>query len=308
MPELPEVETVRRGLEPYMLGRTITQLQLNRGDLRFPFPLDFAARLTGAHIVAVRRRAKYLLVHVHRPDENSREQALAADGQKNKTMRDWVWISHLGMTGRFDIIPPGEAQPSATIEDGRYYSADAQKHVHVCLRLDDGTQIHYADPRRFGYMDLIAADQPYRPFVGMGPEPDAALCVEDVVGRLAGRASPIKTALLDQKIIAGLGNIYVCEALHHAQISPRRRAGTIGPKRAARLVPAIQQVIAEAIAAGGSSLRDFRHGDGSLGYFQHRFAVYDRAGAPCSRPSCVGIVQRIVQAGRSTFFCSRCQR
>ncbi len=294
MPELPEVETVRRGLAPYLEGRVIKKIRLNRADLRFPFPEDFCDHLTGAEIIALRRRAKYLLFDLQ-----------CARGDRR------LWISHLGMTGRFELSSPeagkrGDA--NADFADAHYYQHDTAKHVHLELICDDGTYLRYADPRRFGYMDLISHNQPYPAFDAMGPEPDDQLQLDDLLARLAGRNTPIKTALLDQKIIAGLGNIYVCEALHHAQISPRRRAGGLGPVRMARLVPAIQQVIAEALEAGGSTLRDFRHSDGSLGYFQHRFAVYDRAGAPCLRPACTGIVQRIVQAGRSTFFCGHCQK
>jgi len=293
MPELPEVETVRRGLAPHMTGRIIRHLTLNRPDLRFPFPQHFKDRLTGARIQQVSRRAKYLLIHV---EDAGGDEA--------------IWLSHLGMTGRFEIRPGGDG-PAPALDAHFYAQAQSEavaKHVHVQMELDDGTHIHYADPRRFGYMDLFPADTPYPAFVRMGPEPDAHLTFEDFYPRLTQRGLPIKSALLNQGVIAGLGNIYVCEALFRAGISPRRKANRLGPVRVARLIPAIQDVIAEAIAAGGSTLRDFRHSDGALGYFQHRFAVYDRAGAPCLQSDCTGIVQRIVQSGRSTFFCPHCQR
>jgi formamidopyrimidine-DNA glycosylase len=289
MPELPEVETVRRGLEPAMTQRRIATVDQQRPDLRFPFPDQFADQLQGALITRLDRRAKYLLIHI-----------------KTRAGVDMVWLSHLGMTGRFAI----EREQSST-QPGQFHNqADGGAHRHLILQLDDATRIVYIDPRRFGFMDLLSTAElaRYRGLKNLGPEPDADLTPEILAPRLAGKKTPIKSALLDQRVISGLGNIYVCEALFRAGISPRRQARTIGTQRLARLVPAIIAVIEEAIAAGGSTLRDFKHEDGSLGYFQHRFAVYDRADAPCSRDGCGGTIRRIVQAGRSSFYCGQCQK
>lgn len=293
MPELPEVETVRRGLEPWLTDATIKAVTLNRADLRFAFPDDFAGRLAGRRIVALGRRAKYLL-------------ATLSDGA--------VWLSHLGMTGSFSVRDRALAEPS------RYRpGAAAGKHEHVVVALDHPRhgplELVYADPRRFGFMDLFAAGAPNRYLDLLGPEPlGNALNVPDLAARLAARRTSIKAALLDQRVVAGLGNIYVCEALHRAGIAPQRMAPTLvdarGRPRAAleRLVPAIRAVLDEALAAGGSTLRDFRSADGTPGYFQHRFSVYDRAGAPCPTPGCAGVIVRTVQSGRSSFHCPRCQR
>lgn len=289
MPELPEVETVRRGLAPFLEGRRISHVTLNREDLRFPFPEQFAARLTGAHVRQLKRRAKYLLAEIVTAEQE-----------------EWIWITHLGMTGRFSI----EGRASSA-QPGRFHNQlDGGCHRHVHIQIQDGPALVYIDPRRFGFMELYRAEalSNYRGFAKLGPEPDANLQVDMLQDRLRGKKTPIKSALLDQSVIAGLGNIYVCEALFLAGISPRRLAHNLGRQRISRLVPAIISVIDAAIRAGGSTLRDFRHGDGSLGYFQHHFSVYDRENEPCVRSGCDGTVQRLTQSGRSTFFCGRCQR
>lgn len=293
MPELPEVETVRRGLEPAMAGARIETADVRRADLRFPFPDRFAARLEGRTVTGLSRRAKYLLADLD-------------DGA--------VLVMHLGMSGAFRVEAEDEARMPGAFHHER---SKAAAHDHVVLHLSGGATVTYNDPRRFGFMTLIprAELEDHRFFRDLGVEPvgnrlDAAYLAE----ALKGRFMPLKAALLDQKIIAGLGNIYVCEALNRARLSPRREAGTIVTARgrpsvrAERLVTAVRDVIAEAIEAGGSSLRDYTQADGSLGYFQHRFRVYDREGEPCPTPGCRGIVSRIVQSGRSTFFCPVCQR
>ena len=297
MPELPEVETVCRGLAQFAEGRSIAEASLRRKDLRFPLPQNMAARLTGGTIRQIRRRAKYILVDID----------CAPDTQL-------VWLTHLGMSGRFTVLPTqGKRQKPGRFKHPIAGAAGdgTDKHDHVLIRLDDGTRLVYTDPRRFGYMDLMAAaavaDNPH--LRHLGPEPlgnqfDAAILHE----KLAGRRTPIKNALLDQHIVAGLGNIYVCEALYRAGISPRRLATNVGPQRLSRLVPAIRDVLTAAIEAGGSSLRDFAGAQGSAGYFQHNFDVYDRAGASCSTPSCNATIKRIVQSGRSSFYCPACQK
>ena len=283
MPELPEVETVRRGLLPAMEGKVIAQAHVNRPDLRWPFPDDMAKRLTGARILALRRRSKYLLL----------------DLDTGETL-----IIHLGMSGRMQI----DQSPQ-----GHFHQSVGQtaKHDHVIFDMDQGAQITFNDPRRFGAMDLIATDRwdSHWLLAKLGPEPLGNAFSEDhLISAFAGRRSPVKTVLLDQRVVAGLGNIYVCEALHRAGISPQRQAGRIAAQRIAQLVPVIRAVLSEAIAAGGSSLRDYRQTDGSLGYFQHTFHVYDRESCPCVTLDCDGTVQRIVQSGRSTFYCAQCQR
>jgi formamidopyrimidine-DNA glycosylase len=293
MPELPEVETVRRGLQPVMEGKRILGVVARRKDLRFPFPPRFAARLTGRTITALGRRAKYLMADLD-------------DGE--------VLVMHLGMTGRFIIELDGDKR-----EPGAFQTQIARHlaHDHVVLRMEGGAVVTYNDVRRFGFMALI----PRRDILShaltkdIGVEPlGNELTPAKLAELFAGRSTPLKAALLDQRLIAGLGNIYVSEALFRSGLSPRRAAGSIvakdgGPTaRAERLTGEIRLVLEEAIAAGGSTLRDFAHADGSLGYFQHRFKVYDRAGEPCPNPRCAGVVQRIVQAGRSTFFCGRCQK
>ena len=292
MPELPEVETVRRGLAPHMEGRTVTALELMRADLRFPFPDGFAALMQDAEIVALTRRGKYLLAAMQ------------------KAGRSFYWLSHLGMTGRFMVAPAA----GGSLEPGDYAhdiaAPVAAKHIHMRLTLSDGTRISYADPRRFGFMDVVMGTPESSPFLAqMGPEPlGNEFHIDGLLAACTGRKSPIKNTLLDQSVVAGLGNIYVCEALYDARISPKRLAANLGRKRAERLLPAIVGVLNRAIEAGGSSLRDFADSDGRMGYFQHQFWVYDRAGEACSRPECHASIARIVQSGRSSFYCPSCQR
>ena len=296
MPELPEVETVRRGLQPVLEGARIVRVEARRPDLRFPFPAKFARRLTGKTITALGRRAKYLTMHL--------------DGGP-------VLICHLGMSGSFRIET---ADDSATPGKSHHERSKDAKHDHVVFHLVSPTGVQsrvvFNDPRRFGFM-LFAeglADAPPM-LAGLGIEPTGnALDGALLASLLKGRRSPLKAALLDQKLIAGLGNIYVSEALWRAGLSPMREAGTIAgagkkaKEQSERLAEAIRSVIADAIAAGGSSLRDYVHTDGSLGYFQHSFAVYDREGEPCPTPGCRGHIERVVQSGRSTFYCRTCQR
>ncbi len=294
MPELPEVETVRRGLEPAMVGAVLEGVEQRRKDLRFPFPERFVDRLVGRRVDALGRRAKYLLA-----DLDSGE----------------VLVMHLGMTGRFTVERNGEA-PSAP-GDFRHAAGGNAVHDHVVFRLSNGFRITYNDARRFGFMALVEraelAEHPLFRHVGIEPLGNA-LDGATLARLFAGRAAPLKAALLDQRLVAGLGNIYVCEALHRAGLSPSRAAGTLARKdggptaRADRLAGVIREVLEEAVAAGGSTLRDYAHTDGSLGYFQHSFRVYDREGEPCTTSGCRGIVRRVVQSGRSTFFCSVCQR
>jgi formamidopyrimidine-DNA glycosylase len=279
MPELPEVETVRRGLAAVMAGRTLSRVEVRRGDLRRPLPAGFAARLEGRAVTAIDRRAKYLLFRLD-------------DGG--------VLLAHLGMSGRMVVSRRGVNAP---VEEAR--------HEHVVFFTDDGARIGFSDPRRFGLMDLTTAaalaDHPL--LRHLGPEPlDAAFDGAALGARLAGKRTPIKAALLDQRVVAGLGNIYVCEALHVAGLSPRRSALTVQGLRADRLASAIHGVLEDAIAAGGSSLRDYVTATGGLGYFQFSWRVYGREGDPCRDEGCGGTVSRLVQSGRSTFFCSRCQR
>ncbi|MGL4541017.1 MAG: bifunctional DNA-formamidopyrimidine glycosylase/DNA-(apurinic or apyrimidinic site) lyase [Polymorphobacter sp.] len=293
MPELPEVETVRRGLEPTLVGARVEKLLVRRKDLRFAFPERFAARVTGQRVEALTRRAKYLIA------ELSSGEGL---------------IMHLGMTGRFIIEAPG----SAPHEPGVFY-ADAGRHVihdHVVFELGTQGRITYNDVRRFGFMDLVPMAGLYQSkhFAGMGIEPlGNELSGDKLAALFAGKAAPLKAALLDQRLIAGLGNIYVCEALFRAGLHPELPAGVIATKtgrarpKAHELAQIIRDVLTEAIAAGGSTLRDFAHTDGSLGYFQHAFKVYDREGEACVTPGCGSKIERIVQSGRSTFFCRTCQ-
>ena len=293
MPELPEVETVRRGLLPVMEGRTIARATVNRPDLRWPFPPGMADRLTGARVEALRRRSKYIL----------------ADLSTGETL-----LIHLGMSGRMLISAPplsGEGAPRATLGEWHHHHPAPEKHDHVILDMDDGTRITFNDARRFGAMDLMptATAESHPLLAALGPEP-LGNAFNDVwlTQRLKGRNTPIKSALLDQHIIAGLGNIYVCETLYRARIHPARKAGRIATPRAAALVPIIRDVLAEAIVAGGSSLRDYRQADGELGYFQHSFQVYGREGQPCLTPGCTATIRRIVQSGRSSFYCPACQK
>lgn len=283
MPELPEVETVRRGLAPVMEGVAMSQVAVNRPDLRWPFPERMAERLQGQIVLRLRRRSKYIL----------------ADLGSGETL-----LIHLGMSGR--ILISGDPL-------GRFVHDHPapEKHDHVVFDMAGGARVTFNDPRRFGAMDLMATDRAAaHPLLAkLGPEPLGNEFSESyLVAALKTRNTPIKSALLDQKIVAGLGNIYVCEALFRTGISPRRKARALSSVRAARLVPAIRAVLTEAIAAGGSSLKDFRQADGELGYFQHSFDVYGREGQPCRTPECAGTVVRIVQSGRSSFYCPVCQR
>lgn len=283
MPELPEVETVRRGLAPAMEGRVIARAEIRRPDLRWPFPERMAERLEGARISHLGRRSKYLLVTLDRGE---------------------TLIVHLGMSGRMLL----EGAPTA---DYVHEHAAPEKHDHVVFHLDNGARITFNDPRRFGAMDLATSDaiDSHWLLAKLGPEPLGNEFDEShLVAAFRGRNMPVKSALLDQRIVAGLGNIYVCEALHLAGISPRRKAGQIAAPRVRALVPAIRETLAKAIEAGGSSLRDYRQADGALGYFQHSFRVYDREGSPCVTPGCPGTIRRIVQSGRSSFYCATCQR
>lgn len=292
MPELPEVETVRRGLAPLLEGARIAGVRLNRKDLRFPFPDGFAEALTGATIENAGRRAKYLLFRL-------------------STGR--TWLSHLGMTGSFRFAEFSFKQPS------RYYEpALDKKHDHVVLDLEHPREgplrLIYSDARRFGFMDLFAREQDCPYLAGLGPEPlGNGFNAAEMAERFRGKTAPMKAALLDQRVVAGLGNIYVSEALHRAHILPTLPAGRLVLKsgrpsrRLDLLADGVRTVLTEAIAAGGSTLRDFRAADGGSGYFQHRFAVYDRAGEPCPTPLCRGTVARIVQSGRSSFYCPVCQ-
>jgi formamidopyrimidine-DNA glycosylase len=283
MPELPEVETVRRGLLPVMEGRLILQAQVNRPDLRWPLPPRMAERLTGQRVLALRRRSKYIL----------------ADLSSEETL-----LIHLGMSGRMLVS-------GAMLGQFHHAHPAPQKHDHVILDLEEGGRVTFNDARRFGAMDLVgtAVAETHPLLAALGPEPlgnrfDAAY----LTSALAGRRTPIKAALLDQHLVAGLGNIYVCETLFRAGLSPLRLAGDLTPDQAEGLVPVIRDVLSEAIAAGGSSLRDFRQADGELGYFQHAFRVYDREGEACLSPGCGGAITRVVQSGRSTYFCPQCQR
>ena len=279
MPELPEVETVRRGLIPMLVGRRITRLQQRRKDLRMPMPKNFAARVEGRTVRGIDRRAKYLLIRLD-------------DGQ--------TLIVHLGMSGRMVLH---DAKSAAEHPLGR--------HDHVVIDTDQGWQVRFNDARRFGLMLLVADDAMARHklFKGLGPEPlDDAFDGAALAARLKGRKTPIKAALLDQKTLVGVGNIYACESLYMAGISPRRSAHTIQGERADRLMAAIKQVLLRSIDDGGSTLRDHVQPDGELGYFQTRFKVYDRAGAPCPTKGCGREVRRLVQSGRSTFYCGHCQR
>jgi formamidopyrimidine-DNA glycosylase len=287
MPELPEVETVRRGLAPALEGKRLARVVMNRPDLRFPFPENFVQVLTGATIVSMGRRAKYLVAGLDREDS---------------------LVMHLGMSGRFEVThPEGTTRPG----DFHYAPAPDQKHAHVEFVTDDGVRVTYYDPRRFGFMALInTATLNLHPwFAGMGPEPlDPRFDGAHLKAAFKDRKQGPKTLLLDQHIVAGLGNIYVCEALHRSRISPFKPAGKVSAPRLDRLATDVREVIDEAIEAGGSSLKDFAQTDGALGYFQHRFRVYDREGRPCSNDGCGGVIARKVQAGRSTFYCPVCQR
>ena len=296
MPELPEVETVRRGLEPAMEGQRFVKVEVRRGDLRWPLPKDFAQRLKGKTVTGLGRRAKYLVADLSSGD---------------------VLLMHLGMSGSFRVAQEVVEENGKQL--GRYYHerGKAAAHDHVVFHMSSGASVTFNDPRRFGSMKLVARDKlDAEPLLkGLGPEPlgnefDAAMLARACYGK----KTSLKAALLDQRIVAGLGNIYVCEALYRAHLSPKRTASTIADRsgapneRAERLVEAIKAVLQDAIKAGGSSLRDHRPTDGELGMFQHNFQVYDREGEPCRMPGCQGTVKRIVQNGRSTFYCPSCQK
>lgn len=298
MPELPEVETVMRGLAAVLEGHRITEVEQRRPDLRFPFPDNLVRRVEGRRVLSFRRRAKYMLVRL--------------EGGESL-------LIHLGMSGRMVARQAGEPAvprqgPQGLASDARGHNAPPEAHEHLVLATEHGWRVGFVDPRRFGSVDLVATaeEDRHRLLRGLGPEPlDDAFTAAVLSAALAGKLTPIKTALLDQSVVAGLGNIYVCEALYRAGVSPRRLAHSVAGARAARLVPAIKAVLAESIGAGGSSLRDYVRADGELGRFQDRFAVYGREHEPC--PDCPGVppcqgIGRIVQAGRSTFFCPRRQR
>ncbi len=281
MPELPEVETVMRGLARVLEGRRLVAASIARPDMRWPFPDGLVTRLTGARVLGFRRRAKYMLMRVEGGDS---------------------LLIHLGMSGRM-VARRAADRPNEPVA-----------HEHFAMETEDGTHVGFVDPRRFGSVDLVASarEDQHRLLAGLGPEPlEDAFTAEVLSQALAGKRTPIKAALLDQKLVAGLGNIYVSEALHRSGISPRREASTVAGSRCVRLVPAIKAVLEESIAAGGSSLRDYVQADGGIGFFQERFRVYDRAGLACEQcpgvPPCPGI-QRIVQSGRASFYCPRHQR
>lgn len=286
MPELPEVETVRRGLLPALEGRRLTRVTARRPDLRFPLPDGFVQRLTGATVERLDRRAKYLLARLD---------------------RDQTLVMHLGMTGRFEIEGADRSKPGVF----RQAASTEDKHAHVVFETDAGGRITYFDARRFGFMGLVDTEgldrHPW--FRSMGPEPlGPAFSADHLHGAFRAKTQNVKATLLDQRIVAGLGNIYVCEALHRARISPKLAAGRLSRIRLERLADAIKAVLEEAIEAGGSTLRDFSAADGALGYFQHSFRVYGREGEPCPRQDCSGVVRRLVQGGRSTYFCPVCQK
>jgi formamidopyrimidine-DNA glycosylase len=288
MPELPEVETVRGGLAPVLVGRRLARVEARRPDLRFPLPPNFVQELTGATVVRLDRRAKYLLARTDRED---------------------TLVMHLGMSGRFEIHPFGQGVRNRPGDFARAVAAD-DRHAHVVFETEAGDRVIYYDPRRFGYMALVnTATLELHPwFAGLGPEPlSADFDADRLAAAFKGRRQGPKTLLLDQRIVAGLGNIYVCEALHRARISPFKAAGRVSKARLERLVQAVRDVLSEAIEAGGSTLRDYAQADGALGYFQHRFRVYDREGRPCPNDGCKGVIARKVQAGRSTFYCPVCQ-
>ena len=294
MPELPEVETVRRGLTEHFGGRTLVKVELRREGLRFPFPESMESRLEGRKIISIERRAKYLLIRLS---------------------GELTWLVHLGMSGHFSLLGAGEERASLqSYSKGRLVGEG--KHDHVVAHFDDGSMAVYTDPRRFGVMDLIETrvEQEHRLLRHLGPEPLAVDWTANVLASsLRGRGVKIKTALLDQRVVVGIGNIYACEALFRAGISPLRIVSSLAgkhrpTKRLELLVTAIKEILAEAIESGGSTLNDFQAVDGELGYFTHFFQVYDRAGQDCNREECAGKVTRIVQGGRATFHCPRCQR
>ncbi len=276
MPELPEVETVRRGLEPVLCGQRITDVEVRRPNLRIPFPPDFARRLAGRRVTGLRRRAKYLLVDLDDAE---------------------VVICHLGMSGHFVVRRRTNSLPGP--------------HDHVVLTLEDGNEVVFNDQRRFGLMTLVAgtAEDDHRLLRHLAPDPlDNSFTSRTFLARLAGRRTPVKAALLNQEVVGGVGNIYASESLHQARISPRRLAAHVGPGRAAALAGALVDVLHRAIAAGGASLRDHVQTSGEPGYFQHDFRVYGRENDPCPTAGCAGTIRRIIQSGRSTYLCGHCQR
>lgn len=281
MPELPEVETVRRGLTPAMEGQVIVQADINRPDLRWPFPHHMSARLTGQTVLRLRRRSKYILI----------------DLSGGETL-----LIHLGMSGRMTVSGAGQF-----VRD----HPPTGKHDHVVLHMGNGARVTFNDARRFGSMDLMTTDNAaeHKLLAALGPEPlGNDFHEQHLIDAFKGKKSPVKSALLDQRIVAGLGNIYVLEVLYRAGVSPRRLAGQMSAKAVGALVPIIREVLNDAIRAGGSSLKDFRQADGELGYFQHSFDVYGREGEACRTRDCGGTIQRIVQSGRSSFYCEQCQR
>ena len=296
MPELPEVETVKRGLEPALLGRRFQRIDLRRKDLRFPFPVGFSETMRGAQVEALERRAKYILVHC----------------SNGKSL-----ILHLGMTGRFTIVK----KDGQSFEPGGFYHetvghTELGAHDHVVWLLDDGTRVIYNDTRRFGFMDWTDTQRrdEHKFLKDIGAEPlGNGFHLQHLVEKFANKKAPTKAALLDQHVVAGLGNIYVSEALHRARISPRLQAGKLvkskGPDpRLEQLVRHIRDILNEAIQAGGSTLQDFQGTSGEKGAFQQRFLVYDREGEKCLSPGCASAIKRIVQSGRSTFYCPTCQK
>jgi formamidopyrimidine-DNA glycosylase len=295
MPELPEVETVRLGLEPVLRGRRFVRVELRRPDLRFPLPERFAERLAGRRVRRLDRRAKYILVHLDRSE---------------------VLAIHLGMTGRF-VVSRGGAKRRRTLGEYTYEHAKDAKHDHIVFTMSNGASVIYNDARRFGYMTLIADDELAHNafFEGLGVEPlGSGLTAAYVAGRARGRRTDLKAFLMDQRMIAGLGNIYVCEALFRARLDPRSPVSRLVTKvgeptqPAHRIVVAIKSVLEDAICAGGSTLRDYKQANGEMGAFQNSFQVYGREGEPCLRAGCRGTVRRSTQGGRSTFYCPVCQR
>ena len=293
MPELPEVETVRRGLQPVMEGSKIVKAEARRKDLRFPFQKDFVARLTGQTVTGLGRRAKYLMADLGSGD---------------------VLLMHLGMSGSFRVVANEQTKTPGEFHHPR---GEDRAHDHVVFHMSSGASVVFNDPRRFGYMKIIARNVlEQEPLLkGLGPEPLGNEFDAKMLARAcADKKTSLKAALLDQRVVAGLGNIYVCEALYRSQLSPRRPAATLATKKAEptdhakRLVSAIHGVLNQAIKAGGSSLRDHRQTSGELGYFQHSFQVYDREGEKCQTTGCGGIVRRFTQNGRSTFWCPKCQK
>lgn len=285
MPELPEVETVGRGLRQCLVGRTLTRVDQRRADLRFPLPADFARRLTGRRVEGIDRRAKYLLLRLD---------------------NGIVLMVHLGMSGRMVVT---RGQLASKLGEFHHETGGSNAHDHIVLSTDDGCVVTFNDPRRFGMMDLVSANEleQHKLLKHLGPEPlDPGFDGAALARLLEGKKTPIKAALLDQRVVVGIGNIYACEALFRAGISPRRLAGTVQGERADRLAKAIKAVLNAAIKSGGSSLRDYVQADGELGYFQHHFQVYDRESQAC--PACKAKIKRLVQSGRSTFYCAKCQR